>query len=299
MKRNPPPPRPIPRNAACQTAAAAAEHLGIIWMALEEPIIPLPEVPEHTDPSFVRCPLPALDCKASAAQMADNFLDQGHFAFLHVNTFADPDEVRRAMVEPPSTTRAYFRGRCLAKWPDSVVAANWDSVVLDTGSEPLRRIPMMEPTRGSKEHVAALLAIDARLATSFTTGLLAAVNPCGFVLLPTYLVYFLGMENLRPGAERSSIGRALAVSLSVSAGFIYFLVAHAGSVAIMAALRPSTFTACSSSSIASWGVLAGMQAAGVMRWAWVGEVAESFMATNRGALRAPAGIVTDYAQPGV
>ena len=69
-------------------------------------------------------------------------------------------------------------------------------------------------------HVAALLAIDARLATSFTTGLLAAVNPCGFVLLPTYLIYFLGMENLRPGAERSSIGRALAVSLSVSAGFI-------------------------------------------------------------------------------
>ena len=69
-------------------------------------------------------------------------------------------------------------------------------------------------------HLTTQFAIDARLATSFTTGLLAAVNPCGFVLLPTYLVYFLGMENLRPGAERSSIGRALAVSLSVSAGFI-------------------------------------------------------------------------------
>ena len=65
----------------------------------------------------------------------------------------------------------------------------------------------------------AFLGLDARLATSFTAGLLAAINPCGFVLLPTYLLYFLGMENLRPGAERSSIGRALAVSLSVSAGF--------------------------------------------------------------------------------
>ena len=39
-----------------------------------------------------------------------------------------------------------------------------------------------------------MIALDARLATSFTAGLLAVMNPCGFVLLPTYLVYFLGMD---------------------------------------------------------------------------------------------------------
>lgn len=71
---------------------------------------------------------------------------------------------------------------------------------------------------------AVVLGLDARLATSFTTGLLAAVNPCGFVLLPTYLLYFLGMETLRPGAERTGVGRALAVSLSVSAGFMSVFV---------------------------------------------------------------------------
>ena len=38
----------------------------------------------------------------------------------------------------------------------AVVAANWDSLVLDVGSDPLRRIPMMEPTRGSKLHVEQL-----------------------------------------------------------------------------------------------------------------------------------------------
>ncbi len=65
-----------------------------------------------------------------------------------------------------------------------------------------------------------MIAVDGRLPLSFTAGLLAAVNPCGFVLLPTYLLYFLGMENLRPGAERSSVRRALAVSLAVSAGFM-------------------------------------------------------------------------------
>jgi cytochrome c-type biogenesis protein len=65
-----------------------------------------------------------------------------------------------------------------------------------------------------------VIAFDGRLATSFSSGLLAAVNPCGFVLLPTYLLYFLGIENLRPGAERSSVRRALAVSIAVSAGFM-------------------------------------------------------------------------------
>jgi cytochrome c biogenesis protein CcdA len=69
-----------------------------------------------------------------------------------------------------------------------------------------------------------VIALDGRLATSFTAGLLAAINPCGFVLLPTYLVYFLGMENLRPGAERASLLPAVKVSLAVSAGFMSIFV---------------------------------------------------------------------------
>ena len=73
-----------------------------------------------------------------------------------VERLVDEADVRAAMVDPPETTRAYFRGTCLARWADSVVAANWDSLVLDVGSDPLRRIPMMEPTRGSKLHVAQL-----------------------------------------------------------------------------------------------------------------------------------------------
>ena len=58
--------------------------------------------------------------------------------------------------EPPAHTRAYFRGRCLQEYPEAVVAANWDSMVFDTGHPPLRRVPMMEPTRGSRDHVAKL-----------------------------------------------------------------------------------------------------------------------------------------------
>jgi proteasome accessory factor A len=75
-----------------------------------------------------------------------------------VERLLDEDAVIAAMADPPESTRAYFRGTCLARWADSVVAANWDSLVLDVGVDPLRRIPMMEPTRGSKEHVAKLFA---------------------------------------------------------------------------------------------------------------------------------------------
>jgi proteasome accessory factor A len=67
-------------------------------------------------------------------------------------------EVMAATTEAPVSTRAWFRGGCLARWPDAVVAANWDSIILDVGGDPLKRIPMMEPLRGSKAHVEDLFA---------------------------------------------------------------------------------------------------------------------------------------------
>jgi len=62
-------------------------------------------------------------------------------------------EARRAVTEPPKDTRAYFRGRCLSKFADQVVSANWDSIVFDTGENSFRRVPMLEPTRGTEDHV--------------------------------------------------------------------------------------------------------------------------------------------------
>jgi proteasome accessory factor A len=69
----------------------------------------------------------------------------------------EEDEVQRAVTEPPTDTRAYFRGRCLSRYADDVAAASWDSVIFDVGRESLQRIPMMEPLRGTKAHVDALL----------------------------------------------------------------------------------------------------------------------------------------------
>ena len=74
-----------------------------------------------------------------------------------LDTIVADDDVTAAMVEPPTTTRAYFRGRCLQKYPNEVVAANWDSLVFDVGRDPLRRVPMMEPLRGTADHVGKLI----------------------------------------------------------------------------------------------------------------------------------------------
>ncbi len=68
------------------------------------------------------------------------------------------DEVAAAVTEPPTDTRAYFRGRCLSRYPDAVAQASWDSVVFDLPGRPsLQRVPTMDPLRGTRDHVGDLL----------------------------------------------------------------------------------------------------------------------------------------------
>lgn len=67
------------------------------------------------------------------------------------------DEIESAVEEPPQRTRAYFRGRCVSRFSRSLVAANWDSLVFDVGEDTLKRVPMMEPLRGTKERVDVVL----------------------------------------------------------------------------------------------------------------------------------------------
>ncbi|MDE3081837.1 MAG: proteasome accessory factor PafA2 [Acidobacteriota bacterium] len=61
----------------------------------------------------------------------------------------EPAPVREAVHNPPRGTRAFFRGRCVERFPDEIVAANWDSLVFDLGEGPLQRVPMMDPLRGT------------------------------------------------------------------------------------------------------------------------------------------------------
>jgi len=89
-----------------------------------------------------------------------------------IERLLDERDIRAAVTNPPEDTRAYFRGRCLQQYPDSVAAASWDSVIFDIpGRESLQRVPTLEPLRGTKAHVGELLdrcATAAELVTALT-----------------------------------------------------------------------------------------------------------------------------------
>ncbi|WP_269782011.1 depupylase/deamidase Dop [Nocardioides sp. R-C-SC26] len=70
----------------------------------------------------------------------------------------DDAQIEEAMHEPPEDTRAFFRGRCLERFPEAIAAASWDSVIFDLpGRESLQRVPTIDPLRGTRAHVGDLI----------------------------------------------------------------------------------------------------------------------------------------------
>jgi len=75
-----------------------------------------------------------------------------------VERLVDDEAVAAAVKEPPDDTRAFFRGEAVRRYPSEVSAASWDSVVFDVpGAHSLQRVPMRDPSRGTRAHVGALL----------------------------------------------------------------------------------------------------------------------------------------------
>jgi proteasome accessory factor A len=95
-------------------------------------------------------------------QYADLRPDKGLYYKLvrsgRMQRLVTDEEIRMAVSHPPTDTRAYFRGRCMQQYASQVAAASWDSVIFDLpGKESLQRIPTLDPLRGTKAHVGALL----------------------------------------------------------------------------------------------------------------------------------------------
>jgi proteasome accessory factor A len=66
-------------------------------------------------------------------------------------------EISRAEFMPPSGTRAYFRGRCVGKYAKSIYGASWTSVLFDVGNTTIKKVPLMDPLRGTEALTAELL----------------------------------------------------------------------------------------------------------------------------------------------
>jgi proteasome accessory factor A len=108
----------------------------------------------------------SLDWDAAQVQMLDLQYhdlrpDKGLYYMLErqgrAERIATDAEIAAAVRKPPENTRAYFRGECLRRYGSAVFGVNWDSISFSVEEEPIRRILMAEPLKGSKAHVEELL----------------------------------------------------------------------------------------------------------------------------------------------
>ena len=74
-----------------------------------------------------------------------------------IDRLLQDEEIDRAEQEAPINTRAFFRGACLKRFPDHVYGMSWTSVLFDQGNDTIKRIPLMDPYRGTQALTQELL----------------------------------------------------------------------------------------------------------------------------------------------
>ena len=94
-------------------------------------------------------------------QYHDLRTEKGLYAALEKDGYVDrittDREIEQAEHNPPTDTRAYFRGTCLRKFPKEVYAASWSSILFDLGNATIKKVPLMEPLRGTQSLTGSLL----------------------------------------------------------------------------------------------------------------------------------------------
>ncbi|HEY0935992.1 MAG TPA: aromatic ring-hydroxylating dioxygenase subunit alpha, partial [Trebonia sp.] len=73
----------VSKRVRLRPAYGVTEAYGLIWLAPEEPLGPLPAFPEWDAPGLTRARSGTVRTRASAGQLVDNFLDAAHFPFVH------------------------------------------------------------------------------------------------------------------------------------------------------------------------------------------------------------------------
>jgi len=124
------PKTPIPPKATCARPRAVVERYGLVFVALSEPLVELPEVPTLSDPTRTRVDLKPFTGRFGAAQLIDNQLDVSHFAFLHRDTFGSR-QARRSMpcrVEPETWGFSFSTSVPISARNDPGVAAGFRPV---------------------------------------------------------------------------------------------------------------------------------------------------------------------------
>ncbi len=68
-----------------------SERYGVVWVALEEPLAPIPDWPEESAPGYRRIDQFYEAWSCAGLRLMENSFDNAHIHFVHRNTFGDID----------------------------------------------------------------------------------------------------------------------------------------------------------------------------------------------------------------
>lgn len=191
----------LPPRARLVRAWGVAEAHGLVWLAPEEPLAPLPDFPEWGAAGFDGFWNEPRTTEAGAAQLVDNFLDASHFPFVHTGTFGT-DEASLVVNEP--VERDGWRVRTtFDTW-----YKNFDDPLVATGEH-----PEVQPQRLLKEGGAAL-TVYLRLSFPVTGATFAILFCCQPETADRTRIYKL-MARDDLGGDRARIDATIADELEI------------------------------------------------------------------------------------
>jgi hypothetical protein len=97
--------------------------------------------------------------------------DQGLFYELPrqgaMRSIVSEEEIKNAIFTPPETTRAYFRGRSVARFNDQITSIQWDEIAFANGASS-HLVALPEPADGARlETLNALVRDEAEFPAFF------------------------------------------------------------------------------------------------------------------------------------
>jgi len=82
-------------NFKIEDFRCVARH-GVVWVALEEPLLPIPDLPEFDDPAFRLVPEFHEVWNAPGLRIMENSFDNAHFSYVHAASFGINEEPQPA-----------------------------------------------------------------------------------------------------------------------------------------------------------------------------------------------------------
>lgn len=130
----------VPPTSHLEQVRVQVRH-GLVWIAPQEPVCGIIDVPEMDDPSLQVMWLPCTDVRATAGQFIDNFLDFGHFPFVHAGTFGAGEDTGIAPydVQPSADSWGF-----VVDYPHTI--RNNEDPLVATGEHPLVQPRIMRYT---------------------------------------------------------------------------------------------------------------------------------------------------------